>query len=97
MKIAFAAAAAILALTASGAALAQTSPSRALYICSDSAATRIAFAKEFGADAKFVSAAQVRATKAGWATPRCITAREHAKLMRPAPAMQAANTVKVPG
>ena len=33
------------------------------------------FAKEFGADAKFMSAAQVRATKAGWATPRCITAR----------------------
>lgn len=97
MKIAFAAGAAILALTAAGAALAQTAPSRALYICSDSAATRAAFAKEFGADVKFMSAEQVRATKAAWTTPRCISEREHAKLMRPAPAMQAANTVKTPG
>jgi len=100
MKHLIAASAAVVALAAAGAALAQSpANTRTLYICNDGAATRAAFEKEYG-EVKFLSAAQVRAAKGGWTTPRCITPREHAKLqemMRPAGNMQAANTVKTPG
>jgi hypothetical protein len=100
MKHWIAASAAVVALAAAGTALAQSSTtSRTLYICNDGAATRAAFAKQFG-EVKFLSAAQVRSAKGGWTTPRCITPREHARLMdmmRPAGNLQAANTAKVPG
>ena len=85
MKLWFAAPAAILALGIAGSALAekpantQALNGRMLYICSDTVATRQAFAKEFG-EVKFVTAADVRSAREAWAKPRCITPREHARL-----------------
>lgn len=87
MKHWIAAPAAILALSAASAAfaekpVAQTSPgAKVLYICADTAATREAFAKEFG-EVKFVTAADVRGARGSWATPRCITPQEHARLTK---------------
>jgi hypothetical protein len=92
--------AAVVALTAgtlfAGAALASqpagtaaanpaAAPAREVLICSSDAATRRAFAREYGAEAVFVTAEQALAARdAGerWAAPRCMTAREHERLVR---------------
>lgn len=85
MKLWFAAPAAILTLGIAGSALAEKPANtsalngRILYICTDTVATRQAFAKEFG-QVKFVTAADVRSGRETWVGPRCITPREHARL-----------------
>lgn len=52
---------------------------KVLYVCEDSAMTRRAFAREFGA-VEFVKATDVRATDQVWSAPKCITSAEARKL-----------------
>jgi len=55
---------------------------RAVLICGTDAATRRAFTREHGAPPVFVSAREalsVRSSDPAWSTPRCMTAREHAR------------------
>jgi len=55
---------------------------RAVMICGTDAATRRAFAREHGAAPVFVTAREalsVRTSDPAWSTPRCMTAREHAR------------------
>lgn len=55
---------------------------RAVMICGTDAATRRAFTREHGAAPIFVTAREalsVRASDPVWSTPRCMTAREHAR------------------
>jgi len=87
--------AAVLTLTAAAALPAfaqQTSlPSRApdgaqrvVMMCDSDAATRRAFRREHGAAPVFVTAdeaLQARSTGQTWAAPRCMNAREHARLV----------------
>lgn len=57
-------------------------PARPVLICATDAATRRAFTREHGAAPVFVSAREVlsvRASDPAWTTPRCMTAREHAR------------------
>ena len=61
---------------------AASSNARAVMICGTDAATRRAFAREHGAEPIFVTAREalsVRASDPAWATPRCMTVREHAR------------------
>ena len=56
---------------------------RVVMMCSNDAATRSAFRREHGTPPAFVTAdqaLQARATGETWSTPRCMTAREHARL-----------------
>ena len=56
---------------------------RVVMMCDNDAATRSAFRREHGEAPSFVTAEQaLRARSQGetWATPRCMTAREHARL-----------------
>jgi hypothetical protein len=56
---------------------------RVVMLCEPDAATRTAFRRDFGVRPVFVTADQAlraRATGEVWATPRCMTAREHARL-----------------
>ena len=78
-----------LMLSATGPVLAHDqgkSPIRAQRVvmeCGNDAATRRAFTREHGAAPVFVTARQVQSAQAtgeAWATPRCMTAREHARL-----------------
>lgn len=87
--------AAVLTLAASAALPAfaqQTSfPSRApdgaqrvVMMCDHDAATRRAFRREHGQAPQFVTAEQAlqaRSTGQAWAAPRCMSAREHARLV----------------
>ncbi|MBL8772708.1 MAG: hypothetical protein JNK30_15095 [Phenylobacterium sp.] len=57
-------------------------PSRTVYVCDKSAATRRGFEREFGVAAQFVKADQAAATGGSWAAPKCITAAEARKLKR---------------
>ena len=55
---------------------------RAVMICGTDAATRRAFTREHGAPPIFVTAREalsVRVSDPAWSTPRCMTAREHAR------------------
>lgn len=55
---------------------------RAVMICGTDAATRRAFTREHGAAPVFVTAREalsVRVSDPAWSTPRCMTAREHAR------------------
>lgn len=57
-------------------------PVRAVLICATDAATRRAFTREHGAAPVFVTAREVlsvRPSDPAWTTPRCMTAREHAR------------------
>lgn len=57
-------------------------PGRAILICNTDAATRRAFTREHGAPPVFVTAREalsVRTSDPAWTTPRCMTAREHAR------------------
>jgi hypothetical protein len=81
-----------LALSFAGTALAHeqskartASPPRVVMQCVNDAATRRAFTREHGAAPVFVTARDVRAARSSgetWATPRCMTAREHARLVQ---------------
>ena len=56
---------------------------RVVMMCSNDAATRSAFRREHGTPPAFVTAdqaLQARATGETWSAPRCMTAREHARL-----------------
>jgi hypothetical protein len=56
---------------------------RVVMECGNDAATRRAFTREHGAAPVFVTAREVQSAQAAgeiWATPRCMTAREHARL-----------------
>lgn len=56
---------------------------RAVLICSTDAASRRAFAREYGAAPVFITArdvAGVRPSEPAWSAPRCMTEVEHAKL-----------------
>lgn len=58
------------------------SNTRAVMICGTDAATRRAFTREHGAAPVFVTAREalsVRVSDPAWSTPRCMTAREHAR------------------
>lgn len=59
------------------------SGTRAVFVCGTDAATRRAFTRQHGAPPVFVTAREalaVRSSDPGWTTPRCMTAREHARL-----------------
>ena len=56
---------------------------RVVMMCANDAATRSAFRREHGTPPAFVTAdqaLQARATGETWSAPRCMTAREHARL-----------------
>ena len=58
------------------------STTRVVMVCGTDAATRRAFTREHGAAPIFVTAREalsVRASDPAWSTPRCMTAREHAR------------------
>ena len=58
----------------------QVAQPRAVMVCDADAATRVAFTREYGSAPVFITARQaadVRQTRETWATPRCMTAREH--------------------
>lgn len=58
------------------------SVARPVLICATDAATRRAFTREHGAAPIFVTAREalsVRTSDPAWSTPRCMTAREHAR------------------
>ena len=56
---------------------------RVVMLCETDRATRQAFTREFGAPPVFVTAREAEAARAAgetWHAPRCMTAREHARL-----------------
>lgn len=58
---------------------------RVVMLCDTDAATRRGFARRYGAAPVFITADQVMAARASgdtWSRPRCMTAREHARLTR---------------
>ncbi|MBU2379901.1 MAG: hypothetical protein KJ824_12110 [Alphaproteobacteria bacterium] len=58
---------------------------RVVMMCDNDAATRSSFRREHGADPVFVTAEQAlhaRATGESWAAPRCMTEREHGRLVQ---------------
>lgn len=58
---------------------------RVVMLCSNDDATRSAFRREHGTAPEFVTAdeaLQARATGRAWSTPRCMTDREHARLVQ---------------
>ena len=60
-------------------------PQRVVLICDADAATRSAFAREYGAEPVFLTAreaAEARATGQAWTTPRCMTEREHGRYLQ---------------
>lgn len=66
-------------------ARAPLSASRVVMLCDIDAATRIGFRREYGSAPVFVTAEQAlqaRATGQSWTTPRCMTAREHGRLVQ---------------
>lgn len=57
-------------------------PQRVVLICESDAATRTAFARQYGAEPVFLTAREAVEAKAagqGWTTPRCMTEREHGR------------------
>jgi hypothetical protein len=60
---------------------------RAVMQCGADSATRRAFVREHGSAPVFVTAREARAAVAAgeiWSAPRCMTAREHARLVQTA-------------
>ena len=60
-------------------------PQRVVMQCASDATTRAAFTREHGARPVFVTAREVEAARANgqsWNTPRCMTAREHSRLVQ---------------
>jgi Flp pilus assembly protein TadD len=58
-------------------------PQRVVMMCETDRATRQAFTREFGAPPVFVTAREAETARVSgqtWDTPRCMTAREHARL-----------------
>ena len=58
---------------------------RAAYVCASDDATRRSFEREYGAAPVFVTAEEALAAAAAgerWATPRCMTEAQHARLER---------------
>ncbi|HEY1072751.1 hypothetical protein [Brevundimonas sp.] len=58
---------------------------RVVLICETDAATRTAFARQFGVEPVFLTAREaVEAKTAGqaWTTPRCMTEREHGRYVQ---------------
>lgn len=56
---------------------------RVVMMCGNDAATRSAFRREHGTPPAFITAdeaLQARSRGETWSTPRCMTAREHARL-----------------
>ena len=56
---------------------------RVVMLCENDRATRQAYTREFGAPPVFVTAREAEAARANgetWDAPRCMTAREHARL-----------------
>ncbi len=56
---------------------------RVVMLCETDRATRQAFTREFGAPPVFVTAREAEAARRSgetWEAPRCMTAREHARL-----------------
>lgn len=56
---------------------------RAVLICDTDAATRRAFVRDHGAAPVFITAREARSVRPSdpaWSAPRCMTAREHARL-----------------
>ena len=77
--------AAVATLAASVAAPALAHQTRFPAECTNDAATRSAFRREHGAPPAFVTAdqaLQARAAGEVWSTPRCMTAREHGRLVQ---------------
>lgn len=72
---------------AAGPVMAQDSPPtapRAVYVCGSDAATSRSFQHRYGERPIFVSADEALAAAASgerWATPRCMTDREHRRLV----------------
>lgn len=81
-----------LALSFAGTALAheqskarQATSQRVVMECARDDATRRAFTREHGSAPVFITASDVRAARSSgqtWTTPRCMTAREHARLVQ---------------
>ena len=62
---------------------ADQAPARAVLICERDAASRRAFAREYGATPIFITAREAAATRPSepaWTAPRCMTETEYAKL-----------------
>ena len=60
-------------------------PARAVMICASDSATRRSFEREHGTAPVFVTARDALAAAASgetWSTPRCMTEREHARLVQ---------------
>ena len=60
-------------------------PQRVVLICESDAATRTAFTRQYGAEPVFLTAREaIEAKTAGqtWATPRCMTEREHGRYVQ---------------
>ncbi len=77
------AAAAMPAFAGDGPQSGQAKLQRVVMQCDTDQATRRAFMRQHGAAPRFVTADQALAARASgetWATPRCMTAREHARL-----------------
>lgn len=58
---------------------------RAVFVCATDATTRRAFERQHGSAPVFVTARQALAAnnaRERWATPRCMTTREHQRLMQ---------------
>lgn len=63
----------------------RASTQRVVMQCGTDAMTRRAFTREYGAHPVFVTAREVQHARASgqvWTTPRCMTAREHARLVQ---------------
>ena len=55
--------------------------SRQVLICVNDAATRRSFERQHGSSPIFITAREAVEARDGWATPRCMTAREHVRLV----------------
>ena len=63
----------------------RAAPQRVVMQCDTDAMTRRAFTREHGAQPVFVTARDVQVARASgqaWTAPRCMTAREHARLVQ---------------
>lgn len=73
---------------------AETVAPRAVYVCAADAATSRSFQQRYGERPVFVSAVEARTAAANgerWSTPRCMTEREHRRLL------ELAREPRVPG
>lgn len=81
------AASALTAIPAAAHDVAQSSTARPVLVCATDAATRRAFTREHGAAPVFITAREALALQPSdpsWATPRCMTAIEHARFVNAA-------------